>query len=97
MDHRTKIELALGQVHGAARSRRIQLGAAATAIATGFAATGFIGGGDAIKWIFDGIGAAVSIALASHVLRYPRKESDDPDMSYLIKSYSLTESGRVPR
>ena len=93
MDNRTKIELALEQVHPAARVRRIQLGAAAVAAATGIAATASFGGEEAIKWVFDGIGASVAIAVIARALRYPRRESD---VSYLVKSHRLTESGEVP-
>jgi hypothetical protein len=97
MDHRAKIERALGQVHRAARSRKIQLGAAGITIATGIATTAFTGGLPAIKWVFDGIGAAISIAIASRAMRYPRREFDGADMTYLTRSYVLTESGKVPR
>jgi hypothetical protein len=97
MDHRAKIELALEQVHRAARSRKIELGAAAITIATGIATTAFAGGLPAIKWVFDGIGAAVSIAIASRAMRYPRWDRKGEEMTYLTRSYVLTESGKVPR
>jgi hypothetical protein len=94
MDHRTEIELALVQVHRAARARRIQLGAATAVIATAVTATSLISVPAPIEWTFDGIGTTVGVMLGTRALRYPRTESE---MSYLTKSYLLTESGKVPR
>jgi hypothetical protein len=83
MDHRNNIELARIQINKAARSRRLSLTGAAATIATGIAVTDHFGGYEAVKWIFDGIGVAIGLAIGSQARRAENQ------FKYLIRSYEF--------
>jgi hypothetical protein len=97
MKHRNNIQKALEDVNKSAKSRAIGFTWSAIAVATGTAATAELLGPKALEWVFAGIGVTAVIEITKRLTRYPRKTSDEPDLSYLIKSYVFTPTGKVPR